>query len=333
MVKVSGLSQSLSESVGSFYIVKGDDTYLLQKTENAFLKLVGEEFRSFNVNHFSMAEGAGANEILDAALTLPVFDTLRLVVVKDIINFSEKLFVDYLNNPNPQTVLIMFENSENLKLLDKKTESLKSLEKFAIIIDCSRLSDSELLSEIDAMLEVAPARTMTMEAKRGLISFTRGDMAKIKGELQKLKAFSDGEISLEAVKELVVPDIETKIFELSSALGKRSNAEALRIADTFIRDSVKDRKIPHIVLSQLVSHYSKLLAVSLAKEESTSEIARLLSVKEGAVFHLKTAAKNYSQVRLKKIVETLCDIQFKSLSESVDSRISMMDAVAMLMVL
>lgn len=322
MIKLSQLKEELNKN-HALYILKGGDSYLLQKAERVFLSAINPEFQAFNVSYFSMIENSSLSEILDAAQTLPAFDEKRVVFVRDTTVITNKMMREYLSNPNPQTYLIFYAKGENLK----------ELEKLSCVVDCQKLSDIDLHTEIELLLDAHPAKAMSDRAKYTLIALTRGDMTKISLEIAKLKAYCDESIEEDAVKELVTSDIETKIYDLSTALSKKNNSEALRIADTFIKESSKNARLPHDVLSQLITHYRRLLSVNLAKEESSKEIANILSVREGAVYHLRSAAKNYSQVRLKKIVEMLSDIQFKAQSQSVDMRLSMMNAVAMLMVL
>jgi len=264
---------------------------------------------------------------VDALVTLPVFDERRVVLVKDLGEKSAdaglKVISEYLKNPNPSSVLVMVHGGE----------PLYSLEKHAEIVDCSKLLDSEIMGEIEAMLEIPPVRTMEEGAKRVLISYCSGDMSRIEGELSKLKSYSDGVITADDVKELVAPDLETRIYELSNALSEKNNSQAFRVLDAFIKETVKEPGLPLAIFSQLIVHYRRLLQINLSKEESVDEIARLLSVKTGAVYHLKKIAKNYTQIKLKNIVEMLSDMQFKILSESVEPKFALQNIVATLMVI
>lgn len=320
-MKVTALKESLAVEVLPIYVVKGDDSYLREIAQKAFLGLLAPEYADFNYAITSLNDGA--NAVVDALQTLPVFDEKRLVIVKEIgeksLEANIKILQMYAENPNPSSVLVLFSENDNLKPLEKKAE----------VVDCSRLQDAEIMFEIDKLLDNAPARIMDEGAKRMLISFTQGEMSRIFNELLKLKSYADEKITADDVKELVVPDVETRIFELSTAVSEQNNAQALRVLDAFIKDAVS----PHAVFGLLISQYRRMLHINLSKEESVDELAKVLGIQSGAVFRLKRIAKNYSQIKLKKIVEMLAEMQYKIVSESVDGNFSLQNAVATLMVI
>lgn len=319
-MKVTALKENLESGVLPIYIVKGDDSYLRQCAQKAFLNLLAEEYADFNGVVTSMSAGAVA--VVDALQTMPVFDNLRVVIVKEIgekgIESNIKILEQYAANPNPSSVLVLFSEGDKLK----------PLEKIAEIVDCSRLQDAEIMAEMEKLLALTPARAMDEGAKRMLISFTQGDMSRISNELAKLKSYAEEKITADDVTELVVPDVETRIYELSSAVSERNNSQALRVLDSFIKDAVS----PHAVFTLLINQYRRMLHINLSKEESVDILAKTLGIQAGAVFRLKRIAKNYTQKKLKNIVEMLAKMQYKIVSESVDGNFSLQNAVAALMV-
>ncbi|MDD4839331.1 MAG: DNA polymerase III subunit delta [Clostridia bacterium] len=320
-MKVTALKENLNKDIAPVYIVKGGDSYLREKAAKIFQGLVAREYSDFNFSVMSLSDGA--NSVVDALQTMPVFDEKRIVLVKETaekqLEANLKILDKYIEDPNPTSVLVLFAEGDNLKPLEKKTE----------IVDCGRLEDAELIYEIEKILEVEPVRTMDDGAKRMLISFTQGNLSRIANELLKLKSYVEEKITSDDVRELVFPDIETRIYELSSAMSERNNAQALKVLDAFIKDAVS----PNAVFGLLINQYRRMLHINLSKEESVEELAKILGVQTGAVFRLKRVAKNYTQIKLKKIVEMLAEMQYKIVSESVDGNFALQNAVATLMVI
>jgi DNA polymerase-3 subunit delta len=324
MIKALQLKEALKESVAPCYIVKGGDSYLAARAQKAFRDLILPDYADFN---FSVMNAQSPQDVVDALMTLPVFDERKVVLVKDsgekIADAGLRIIEEYLKAPNPSSVLVIVSEGDAFRALEKRAET----------VDCSKLFESEILGEINALLELPPARSMEENAKHVLISYCGGDMSRVENELIKLKSFSESVITADDVKELVAPDLETRIYELSNALSEKNNSQALRVLDSFIQESAKEQGLPLAVFSQLITHYRRLLHINLSKEESVEEIAKILGVKSGAVYHLKKIAKNYSQIKLKNIVEMLSEMQFKIVSESVEPKFALQNAVATLMVI
>ncbi len=321
-MKIGFLQESIKNELKSFYLIKGNDAFLRERAIKIFENLLDDQSKDFNLSKISILDGI--DNIVDALQTMPVFSDFRVVVVKDaddvkLADENFKAVENYMKDFNPQSILVLVDANGNLK----------SFEKLAEIVDCSRMTDEELLLEIDKILEIPPVSTMDIMAKRKLISATNGDMARIFNEMQKLKNYANGKIVVDDVEKLVSVDVETKIFELSSAVCEKNNSKALKVLYEFINDNVS----PMTAFSLLITQYRRLLHIALSRQTNVDDIAKDLDIRPNYAFVLKKLSKNYTQIKLKKIVEKLADMQFQIVSESVDGNFALQNAVAMLMVI
>ncbi|MEG1663565.1 MAG: hypothetical protein RR338_06215, partial [Clostridia bacterium] len=177
-------------------------------------------------------------------------------------------------------------------------------------VDCTRLDDQSIGTEVGVLLSENPPRTIDPSALNELIKRTLGNMSRIACEVQKLKAYSDGNITRDDVCELVTPELDFQIFEISQAVSEKNATKALTVLDSFAKNSVRSMT----VINLLFGHYRKMLHVEVHKNDTDADLAELLGVKSGALYHIKKVSKNYSQVRLKKCVDFLHEMQCAVLS-------------------
>lgn len=302
------------------YVVYGDDAWLRQSAVGMFRALVDPDYASFNCSAVSVSEGADV--AVGMLNTFPVFDSLRVVIVPDAdekpSDADRAAFEKYLSSPSPESVLVI-ECEEGAE----KYYAFKNAEK----VDCSRLSEDEIAAIVGVMLDESPRRTMQRPALRELISRTLSDMSRIACEVAKLKAYCDSEITREAVCEMTSAEPDVQIFQLSDAVGKGDASRALKVLDALLADGVR----PMTVLNLLYAYYRRMLHAELHRGEPDAEVAALLGIKPGALYHLRKASSAYSQVKLKKCVDGLHALQFAVLTGKRNESSAMHEAVLTLL--
>lgn len=321
ILKATEIEKNLNNLVGSVYIINGNDGYLKNMATSSFKKLVSNEFSDFNIKKIDLA--LGVENLSDCLNTLPMFDDKKVVFVKDpkdkLKADIENFLLEYCKNTNDDTVLVLFDGDNNLKFLHE----------YAEIVNCNKLGDKDITVEIEKILSHKFNLAMDFEAQKLLATYCQNDMTRISNEISKLASFADKTITEQDIKELVVPDVEIRIFELSSALSDKQNAKALMVLDSFLKDNVS----PMTVFSLLINQYRRLLHTSLLKNSNNNEIASFLEIKPGAVYILRNISKKYTQLKLKKIVELLEEMQYSIVRDSADGEYMLKNAVATLMVL
>lgn len=299
------------------YTVYGDDAYLKQSAVRMFAKLVDPDYSSFNFSVIPFADGA--EKVVETLNTFPVFDVLRVVAVTDVSDKypDEAVLAAYLKSPNPSSVLVLVCEEGAEKSLGFKAEK----------VDCNKLDEKSLASVVGELLAEPPARKMDAAALRELSSRTLGDMSRIACEIQKLKSYSDDVITKDDVAVMTAPEPDFQIYELAEAVSKKEAEKSLTVLDAFFKDGVK----PMTILSLLYAQYRKMLHVELQKGVPDAEIAALLGVKPGALYHIRRASANYSQMRLKKCVDYLHELQFSVLTGKRNEASALHEAVLTLL--
>lgn len=125
--------------------------------------------------------------------------------------------------------------------------------------------------------------------------------------LEKLVAYSRGPITLAAVNELVSTDAQSEIFVFIDALGRRDQGRALNL----LHRELSLRQDPYYLLSMIIYQFRTLLMVRDAMERTNNStiIATETGLKPFVVSKMKAAAARYKMEDLRRIYQTLCDLE------------------------
>lgn len=300
------------------YVVSGEDEYLKDGTLNAFKAIVDKDYADFNLSLIS-GDVAGA---IDAAYTFPMFDERRVVILslQAALTEGEKALLDkYLASPSDCGVLV-------IDCDDDVAKTIKS--KKAVAVKCSRLENGEIIEQINLLAQRAPSIKVNSDAANELIERTQGNMARIASEIAKLKSYSNGTITRQDVCQMVSADIDFQIYELSNAVAEKNADKALEVLDTFFKNGVRGVTIVNL----LYDKYRNMLHAELNKGMSNEDIAKLLGMKSpGAVYFLRKVSSTYSQMRLKRCVDYLHNLQFDVLSGARNDMSAIHEAVLQLL--
>ena len=312
-----------AKSFEPIYVVSGADAYLRGSAVSLFKGIVDPEYADFNLS--VIPYGQGVSSAVDALSLFPVFDERKVVIIPDFpskISEQDKgLILDYLSSYNPSAIfVIVYEEAESKNdSKDKpgqedkqdKASAGKTMANFVkesrlTLVDCSKLDESTVAVELEGILKEHPAKSIEPRALKALIEKTLGDMSRIVCEVRKLKSYSDNTITLQDVETMVAPDLEFAIYTFAGAVSEQQSEEALEIVDTFFKQGVK----ADTLITLLYGQYRKMLHAELNKNVDKKTLATLLGVSEGQVYHIRRVSQNYSQTRLKQIVDYLHNLQY-----------------------
>lgn len=322
-MKYSEFHQHLKSAVNGeakfapLYVVCGDDDYLKDSVLNAFKRLVDSDYADFNLSVIDN----DLESAIDSAYTFPMFDEHRVVIVNldtAITEQSKELISKYINSPSDTTIFVM--------VYDDWTQATLNSKKISII-NCARLDNAELIEQINALAQKAPAIRINLDASNELIDRTQGNMSRIASEMSKLKSYSEGVITKQDVCLMVNADIDFQIYELANAVSDKNANKALEVLDVFFKNGIKGVT----VINNLYDKYRKMLHAELNKGMSNDDLAKLLGMKSGAVYFLRKVSSNYSQVRLKRCVDYLHDLQFDVLCGARNEHSAIHEAILQLL--
>lgn len=290
-MKFAELKKHLStDKLKPCYYINGDDAFVVKKAEEMFLSLTGN-FRDLNYSSFD--NSSTPSEIISALNSLPMLADFRVVMICDYthnLDFIKK----YLTSPSPSTVLIF---------AGKMSDNFNSISKLVEIVDCNKFDLPFLRSWVSRRFEVAKVKILPVAVER-LIEYCNRDMSRIENEIEKLVAYSLGkeEITAQVIDEMVAPEFEFKVFELSEAIAVGNREKALEIADNLLGTATS----PIMLLGMLFKHFRRLLFVALNPQSDT--LASDLGVKEYSIKVSVKQASKFTVKRLKLIFDKLCEI-------------------------
>lgn len=317
-MKFEELKNSLKNKIYPAYLLIGVDEFLLSSAYNLIVKYSNLEIIDLNLIRFN--EGIiDCVDIVRALDTMPVFSDKKVVYldarmskkteIKNIKNLNA-----YLENPNPQAILIVNagDNLDNLGL-DKT---------YCEIVDCNRLDYKIVNLKIKATI-ANKNKKIDESAVKLLSDYCLGDLAKILIECDKLIGYvGDREtITSKDIEDIVTQSLEYQIFELTDALAKKDSTKVYTILN-----DMKAKKDEYKTLPALIySHFRRLFQVSLNQQLSNLELSKLLGVKEYAIKMTQNQVKLFSKSSLKKINE-LCiklDFDLKQSNISIENAINL----------
>ena len=308
------------ENFAPIYLIYGPDGYLRYNAVRQIEKYaVDEEFNAMNVANFTTE--STVQEIFDSLTQLPFFGDYRVVNVtlpfdqekktadgektesaKKFLNSFYDYLERYFGEINTSTIFVIL--SDDDKISNKYSE--------ITYVECNKLDVVSLNVEIQKLLEEPPVCQMDQNAINNLIERTMSDMNRISNEIPKLKAYTNGaKITLKDVEELVTKDTEFAIYEISNAVSAKNADKAIVVLDSMLDNGVR----PMTILGTLYNAYRKMLHVSLHPDDSSPEFLKAAGISSiDSLYHIKSSIRDYTQVRLKKCVDTIHDAQTRVLA-------------------
>ncbi|HLG21200.1 MAG TPA: DNA polymerase III subunit delta [Candidatus Manganitrophaceae bacterium] len=220
------------------YLISGAEPFLIRRLLDRFReKAIDPGARDFNYDLFQ-GETLNPEEVIMIAQTFPVCSPRRLIIVQDadLIKDDRELFLGYIENPSPTTVLILTAEKP-----DMRRKLFVALKKKGAPITCQPLYDNEL------------SRWIAQEGeKRGLRFSEEGllylkerlgrELYLLEGEIDKIALYlitedlpsAASEVSLKIVQEVVGGGRAHSIFELTDAVAEKDLKEAFGLLSSLL---------------------------------------------------------------------------------------------------
>ncbi|WP_188374719.1 DNA polymerase III subunit delta [Winogradskyella haliclonae] len=291
------------------YFLMGEEAYYIDKISD-FIEnnILDEAEKGFN-QMVLYGRDISIDDIVSNAKRYPMMAERQVVIVKEAQDLSrtiEKL-VDYANNPQPTTVLVI---NYKYKKIDKRKALYKALQKTGLVLESKKLYDNQVPDWIRRVLS-GQGYTITPKASQMLVEFLGTDLSKIENELNKLKIVlpKDSQITPEAIEENIGISKDFNNFELRKAVGERNMAKAFRIVKYF-GDNPKDNPMV-VTVSLLFNFFSQLLQYHGLNDKSPRSVASALKINPYFVNEYTSAARNFPMKNVSRAVAILRDFDVK----------------------
>lgn len=319
------LKRAVAGGNTNVYILFGDDGYLKNMYKNKISRAVCEPDDIFNYQKFD--GDCDLQEVYDSVLQFPMMSDKKCVILTDY-DFEkcgksdfEKLCVILDETPDTCVFILLFDNME---IDHKKNSKFKKLVTAAEKNNgVAALLNHRKPAELVKMLcDGAKKRGCSFEngAAAHLVEVAGEDINTLVSELEKLCAYSKGEITKQTVEKVAVKTVESSVYNLSKQIIDCDMKAALNTIDELMFMRVE----PIVILSTVSSYYVDMYRVFIGKSKglALSQIADRFGYK-GKEFVLERAANNLRKFDFNKFslsFEALCKADKALKTFSSDSR-------------
>ncbi len=292
------------------YFLMGEEPYYIDKVSDYIDKnVLAEEEKGFN-QMVLYGRDVSIEDIVSNAKRYPMMAERQVVIVKEAQDLSrtiEKL-VDYVENPQPSTVLVI---CYKYKKIDKRKKLYKAVAKNGVIFESKKLYENQVADWIRRVLG-GSNYSIEPKAAQMLVEFLGTDLGKINNELEKLKLIipKGEQITAEKIEANIGISKDYNNFELRKAIGSRNVIKAHKIINYFSQNP-KDNPLV-VTISLLYGFFSQVLQYHGLPDKSKSNVASALKINPYFVGDYSDAARNYPMKKVSQIIALLRDADVKS---------------------
>ncbi|MFD1418231.1 DNA polymerase III subunit delta [Companilactobacillus keshanensis] len=317
-MKIKELKSELKKgNIQNVYLVTGKEEVFVKQVENSFKSLLLPEERDMNFSSFDL-EDTSLDDAINEAISAPFFGEKRLVFInhpyfltgeksKGFVEQNMDLLTEYVKNPTPSTVMVIFATYDKL---DSRKKIVKQLKKSAGIIDASKMDSGHLVKTINEDLKNSGYK-IERSALDLLINKTQGNYSQIVNQLEKLKlyALKSKVIDERAVSELVPQSLDDNVFELMNQILAQNIYQAEELYQQFLLQKID----PILLVAILMSQLRTLIQTKILNERGLSEstISKNLKLHPYRVKMSLKQARNLEIQQLILMFHSIVDLDYQ----------------------
>ncbi|MGO3707891.1 MAG: DNA polymerase III subunit delta [Mesonia hippocampi] len=292
------------------YFLMGEEPYYIDVVAD-FIEnhVLTEDEKGFNLT-ILYGRDIKIADIIANARRYPMMAEYQVVIVREAQDLHKSIesLIDYVNNMQPTTILVM---CYKYKKLDGRKALSKAIKKAGVLFESKPLYESKIPDWIVSQLK-KENYSITMKGAVMLEEFLGNDLGKINNELQKLQLIlpKGSKITPELIEENIGISKDFNNFELQKALGIKDYEKAFRILNYYAQNP-KANPILRI-LPVLYFYFSKLLIYHSLSDKSNQAVANALKVNPYFVNDYALAAKSYTMKEVSQIISTLRELDMKA---------------------
>ena len=267
-----------NKDIAPVYYLMGEEPYYIDKIADFIVDtILSEEEKDFNLSVFYGAETT-MSDVLMTAKRYPMMSEYAVVVVKEAQQLENlELLADYLNAPQPQSILVFCHKNG---ALDRRKAVANAIEKAGVLFESRKLKEVQLRTFIAGCVS---RKKLTIDEKsvEMLVDFVGSDLSRLSAEVDKLAlTLPEGQnrILPEQIERNIGISKEFNNFELKNALLVRDVVKVNRILNYFDKNA-KTNPI-QMTLASLFSFYSNLMLAHYAPEKTEKGIAEYLGFRQ-----------------------------------------------------
>lgn len=290
------------------YLLTGEENYYIDLVSDYFEnKVIADEFRDFDQTVVYGRE-TDMKTVVSLAKRYPMMSPVQLVLVKEAQDIAKdwELLADYLDHPQPQTLLVFCYRH---KKMDKRTKTYKAISTKGVVYEKNKMRDYEVPDWI-ARIVMQQGYQITQKGAVLIAESLGNDLGKIVNELSKVYiSLPKGTVINEDVIETNIGiSKDYNVFELQNAIGRRDVAQCTRIVNHL---AANPKEYPIQMLLPLL--YGFFIKVMLFHQEPDKKKAMaVMNVNPYFLKDYETAARNYTLGKLASCIGYLYDADLRS---------------------
>ena len=303
-----------ASEISGVYLFTGPEEYIKREALEALRqKLLPPGLEQLND---ATLEGVTAQQITDAAETMPMMCEKRILTVRDWAPLlpakskNEDAEIEWmqkwLNDPPASCVLIFYMRSEP----DGRKKMSTLLKKKATVVKFDLLTDPELNKWCAGRLKPL-GKKITAPAVSSLTFMAGRELTRLCGELDKLAAYVGDrkEITPDDVKAIVSASLEYNVFELMNAL----LAGDMRKSQSTVNSILQGGQNPIGILAMLTRQVRQMSHMKCALESSVpvQTVQEQLKMHPYAAKQTANQCKKLSSKWLTELYETCVSTDFE----------------------
>ena len=285
-------------------LIVGEERFFVDRALAAIrASVLGDDGAGLNEDVFE-GKGTTAARILDAARTLPMLASQRLVLVRDAAALApaeQDKLADYLEQPYESCCLLLIAEA-----LDGRTRLAKRASKSGCLIEASGVKLGDLRGFVQSEANRRKVK-IDADAASALIDAVGNDLPAIDDALERLSLFvgQGRAIDLAAVETCVARVRVESIWALVDAVGLRDRRTALRAAASLLAD----REPPLRILAMVARQLRMVARMQSALDDGAppQEAARIAGAPPFKARDMATAARRFEPSLLARAFGVLAE--------------------------
>ncbi|MEX3623569.1 DNA polymerase III subunit delta [Viridibacillus arvi] len=302
----------------SVYLIHGPETYIIDDSiKKITSRVLSEEEMEFNYTQHDLVD-IPLHVALDDAETMGFMSDRKVVVIKNAVFLSGQKdtskvehniarLESYIQDPNPDTILIVVAPYEKL---DKRKKVTKLLTKEAGVIEAA--SFNERSAEVWIREKTKELNIQITHGAIGrLLQNVGANLLVLDNEIEKITTYlNEGEIITEdIIDEMVAKTLEQNVFTLVEKVTTRQLDAAFTILYDLLRQNEEPIKILSLITRQFrIIFQAKIL---LRNGASQGDIAKQLKLHPYAVKVAADQGRQFDEYVLQGIIRTLADLDYQ----------------------
>lgn len=302
-----------AKSLGRLYFFHGEETFLLNHYLGQIKKqLLDSLTESFNYHRLTN-ETFDVRDFADAVENLPMMAEATLVQVDDIdlfkLNEADRGKVSEILQDIPEYCTVVFTYLTIPWKPDKRLKKLWEAVDGGSIVEFAKQDQRDLIAWVTRHF-AANKKRISSDLCLYLIDITGGTMTALKGEIDKICAYSGAdEIRKTDIDAVTEPVLDAVVFQMTDLLSAGRYADAL----LKLQQLLKMQQEPLAILGAIGGNFRRISAarILLDKGKSAADLQRLCSIPDYPARKTMDAARRFSRKFCKTAAQLILETDYQ----------------------